>query len=119
MSLTANLGMSKYKSTREAFSTLKNLAQASGWSHDVLSRLAISRSLQVEGRPEQASGEDGGKELNGSTFFHHAEDQDYLPWVAAMIAQHAGRQFKNRDEACELVTAHWHRGLKILIDKKV
>lgn len=55
-----------------------------------------------------------GKELRGETLFRSKQDSDYLPWVAAMIAEHSGRPFRNDDEAVELVLAHWHRGINLL-----
>lgn len=108
------LQMSRYKSTADADRTLSRLSQASGWQDHVISRLAISRSLQDPSPPEAVGRERKGKELRGETLFHSKRDSAYLPWVAAMIAQHAGRPFTNDDEAVEWVLAHWHRGLELL-----
>ena len=115
MALITYMGMGKYKSTEEANDTLKRLSQASGWHDHVLSRLALTRSLQDSNAPLSVEGPRKGKELNGSTFFRANEEPDFLPWIMAMIAQHLGRPFRNDDEASDLVIAHWHRGLGLLV----
>jgi len=115
MPLIRSLELSRYKSTTSADDALSQLSGASGWPDHVLSRLAISRSLQEPPEPEPAASERKGKELRGETLFRSKQDPDYLPWVAAMIAQHADRPFRTDDEAVNLVLAHWHRGLELLV----
>lgn len=114
MPLIRNLEISRYKSTIAADESLSRLAQASGWPDHVLSRFAISRSLQERGIPETVDGERKGKELRGETLFRSKQDSDYLPWVAAMIAQHSGRPYQKDEDAIDLIIAHWHRGIRLL-----
>lgn len=116
MPLIRHLEISRYRSTKAANEKLTRLAQASGWPDHVVSRLALSRSLQLKTRPDVVPTERKGKELRGETFFHSKHDSDYLPWVAAMIAQHNGCSYTSDDEAAELVLAHLHRGLDLLCD---
>ncbi len=116
MPLIRNLEISRYKSTATADESLTRLAQASGWPDHVLSRFAISRSLQDRSKPDLVDGERKGKELRGETLFRSKQDSDYLPWVAAMIAQHACRPYRNDDEAIDLIIAHWHRGILLLVE---
>lgn len=114
MPLIRHLGISRYRSTKEANEKMTRLAQASGWLDHVISRLALSRSLQVETTPDLVQPERKGKELRGDTLFRSSQDPDYLPWLAAMIAQHKGGPFKSENEAFELVLAHLHRGIDLL-----
>lgn len=115
MPLVTHLVVARYKSTKQAEEALSELSRSSGWPDHVLSRLAISRSLQIPEPPPFIAGERKGKELRGETFFRWNQDPDYLPWVIAMIAQHLERPFKNDDEAISYVIAHWHRGLELLM----
>jgi len=114
MPLTRHLQASRFKSTAAANDILTSLSAASGWPDHVLSRLAISRSLQDPKPPDLIAGERRGKQLRGETFFRATQDPDYLPWAVAMITQHLRRPFKNDDEAEGLLDAHWHRGLTLL-----
>ena len=114
-----HLQASRFKSTESVNDILTRLSEVSGWPDNVLSRLAISRSLQVPKIPDQVQGKRKGKELRGETFFKASkdtDDPDYLPWMAAMIAQHLGRTFRGDDEAEALVDAHWHRGARLLAE---
>lgn len=114
MPLIRHLEISRFKSTVDVDEGLKKLSEASGWPDHVISRLAIARSLQVPKIPEHIGSERKGKELRGETFFRSKQDPDFLPWLAAMVAQHSGKVFSNDDAAVELVVAHWHRGLLLL-----
>lgn len=114
MPLITRLVSTRYKSTVDAERALARLSQASGWRDHLLSRLAISRSLQVRSAPDVPSRERKGKELRGETLLNQKHDPDYVPWVAAMIAQHAGRGFRSDEDAIDLIHAHWHRGLALL-----
>jgi hypothetical protein len=114
MPLTRSLEITRYKSTKEANESLTHLAQLSGWPDHMLSRLAISRSLRISTVPSPPPRDRKGKELRGQTLFQARHDPDYLPWIAAMIAQHTGRPFRSDDEAVELILAHWHRGVDLL-----
>jgi hypothetical protein len=106
--------MSRYKSTEDANRRLTALARAGGWPDHLVSRMAVARSLREPSSPARVTSDRKGKELRGETFFHYAEDSASLPWFVAMVAEHAGRAYRDEDEALELIIAHWHRGLILL-----
>lgn len=114
MPLIRHLEISRYKSTEQARQTLNTLNQLSGLQDHVLSRLAIMRSLSETSPPPRVSGERSGKELRGETLFRSSQDPAFLPWCAAMIAEHGGEAFEDDDRAFDLVIDHWHRGLTLL-----
>lgn len=114
MPLIRHLEISRYKSTEAANRLLSKLAQASGWRDDLISRLSVARSLREKTPPDLAPDERKGKELRGETFFRSSQDPAFLPWAAAMIAEHTATAYEDDDEAFEMVVAHWHRGLNLL-----
>lgn len=115
MPVIRHLEISRYKSTEEANRQLSALSRASSWPDHVITRLAVTRSLRDPAPPTAANRDrKGGKELRGETFFRSTQDSAFLPWCAAMVAEHAKRAFRDDDDALELVVAHWHRGLSLL-----
>ena len=115
MPVIRHLEISRYKSTEDANRQLTALSRASSWPDHVLTRLAVTRSLRDPSTPPLvARDRKGGKELRGETFFRSTQDSAFLPWCAAMIAEHAKRHFSDDADAFELVLAHWHRGLSML-----
>jgi DNA sulfur modification protein DndE len=115
MPVIRHLEISRFKSTEDANRQLSALSRASSWPDHVITRLAVARSLREPTEPPEVPRErKGGKELRGETFFRSTQDSAFLPWCAAMIAEHAKRAFRDDNDAFDLVIAHWHRGLTLL-----
>jgi DNA sulfur modification protein DndE len=114
MRLTRQLEHRRYKSTEAMNQVLSLLAQKTGWRDDVLTRLALARSLREPSLPPMADATRKGKELRGQTFFGGVDKPAVLPWFVALIAEHAGKRIESEDEAFELIVAHWHRGMELL-----
>lgn len=114
MSIIRRLEQRHYKSTRDADARLKRLSHLTGWPDHVITRLALTRSLRDPSIPPGPGTDRAGKELRGGTFFGSSHHPAFLPWSAAMLAEHAGRSYEDDDDAHELVAAHWHRGIAML-----
>jgi DNA sulfur modification protein DndE len=114
MPLTTQILMRRYKSTEQAGDKLAELSSATGWRDDVISRLAIARSLREPRAPPRVKGARRGKELQGGTLFKWQDDTAVLPWFVALVAEHAGKRLETEEETYELIVAHWHRGLDLL-----
>src|SRR5207244_4016799 len=133
MGITSQLLVRRYKSTEEANAKLSRLAQATSWRDDLLSRLAIARSLREPAAPPKVDAARKGKELRGETLFRYGHDTPQrsesqqrheaqsrrdpaiLPWFVALVTEHHGKSLQSDDEAFDLILAHWHRGLDLLI----
>jgi DNA sulfur modification protein DndE len=115
MSLTTQLLMRRYKSTEETDKKLTGLAQQTGWRDHVISRLAIARSLREPAAPPKVEGTRKGKELQGGTLFCWQENPRILPWLVALFTEHQGKRLSSEEEAFDLLLAHWHRGVDLLL----
>ncbi|MBI2808679.1 MAG: DndE family protein [Planctomycetes bacterium] len=133
MGITSQLLVRRYKSTEEANAKLSRLAQATSWRDDLLSRLAIARSLREPAAPPRVEAARKGKELRGETLFRYGHetqqrhgaqqrhdsqprrDPAILPWFVALLAEHHGKALQSDEEAFDLILAHWHRGLDLLV----
>ena len=114
MSIIRRLESRRYKSSEEAKRRLDKLSHTSGWPDHLLTRLAMARSLRDSSIPVAIDLDRKGKELRAETFFGSSDHPGFLPWCAAMIAEHAGKPYGDDDEAFEAIVAHWHRGLELL-----
>ena len=65
MAVTNQLLMRRYRLTEEASAWQTALAQRTGWREATVSRLALARSLHVEGAPLRVEGPRRGKEHRG------------------------------------------------------
>jgi DNA sulfur modification protein DndE len=115
MSLTTQLLMRRYKSTEDTDKKLTDLARRTGWRDHVITRLAVARSLREAGVPPKVDGARKGKELQGGTLFRWQENPATLAWYVALLTEHHGKQIASDDEAFELLLAHWHRGIELLV----
>ncbi len=114
MPLTTQILMRRYKCTEQAGNKLTELSTKTSWRDDIISRLAIARSLRESETPPLIKGTRKGKELQGGTFFKWQDDTAILPWFVALVAEHAGKRLQSDEEAYDLIIAHWHRGLDLL-----
>ena len=96
---------------------LKSLAKIFGTTEDLISRLAISYSLQMGPLPEdwKPSHLEGamevltGKSIRGKTMF-----KEDLSLFLVMLAHHEPKA--NIENARELFVGHWERGIEHLLD---
>jgi DNA sulfur modification protein DndE len=114
MAVTNQLLMRRYRLTEEASAWQTALAQRTGWREATVSRLALARSLHVEGAPLRVEGPRRGKEHRGEALFRYHEDPGFLPWAVAVTVEHLGRPVADEDELHDLIIAHLHRGLALL-----
>jgi hypothetical protein len=120
MIFTRQIEYRNYRSTAEANAQLTRLATLTGWRDDILSRLAIARSLRDPGSPPTIPPTRKGKEIQGKTLFRSVReggDPALLPWFFALATEHRGQAFGTDDEAYEAIIAHWHRGLGLLMQE--
>lgn len=96
---------------------LKALAKIFGTSEDLISRLAISYSLQLGALPEgwEPNHLEGamevltGKSIRGKTMF-----KDDISLFLVMLAHHEPNA--NIEDARDLFVGHWERGVEHLLD---
>ena len=96
---------------------LKSLAKIFGTTEDLISRLAISYSLQMGPLPEdwKPSHLEGamevltGKSIRGKTMF-----KEDLSLFLVMLAHHEPKA--NIEDARELFVGHWERGIELISD---
>jgi DNA sulfur modification protein DndE len=116
MAIISHLKNRRFKSTEEVKHALAELGRRTGWRDDLISRLALSRSLNEAAAPPLLdASRKGGKELRCETLFRTTEDLAILPYYVALIVEHSAATPKSDDEVYELIIAHWHRGVLLLL----
>lgn len=78
---------------------------------NIPARLAIARSLAVTDTPPKPSG-DLGRSIKGETLF--GTGPDLASWISLLIERHGGAPASLK-EFQALVSAHWARGMNILV----
>ena len=113
------LNTASFRTTREADQQCDRLKTALGYKVNYLvARLAIARSLALAKPPSDdfkasEDDEDAGRTIRGQQLF--GEGAEAAAWMALLV-QRAGRHDLSKRDLQSLVSAHWRRGAKRLID---
>ena len=112
-----DLPTSTFSTTRSADQLCAELTTQLGWRHRyVAARLAIARSLSLATAPRPPTAEeqeDVAIPVRGMQLF--GEGSDPATWLA-LITQRSGGHSMSKPTFRALVTAHWMRGAKLLMD---
>ncbi|HZG86242.1 DNA sulfur modification protein DndE [Paenibacillus sp.] len=100
----------RLKTSRETAERLKTLQNSTGYTPNILSRIAVSLSLRESGEIHHANVKDqGGLEFNRNTL---TGTYDYI--FKALITQYEGREVTDEEYFPGLFLAHLERGVKLL-----
>lgn len=99
----------RLKTTNDTAEKLKFLHNATGITPNILSRIAVAFSLQIESQPEPVQGESNGIEFNRHTL---TGEMDVI--YKSLIKQHLGRSISERDYFPDLFNAHLTRGIQLV-----
>lgn len=98
----------RLKTSKTTGEILKNLNNATGLTWNILSRIAVSLSLNDPTPPELVEDKNG-VDINRNTM---TGEYDYI--YKAMITQHAGRVITEDEYFPDLFNAHLERGIHLL-----
>lgn len=113
------LNTTSFRTTREADQQCDRLKTALGYKVNYLvARLAIARSLALAKPPSDDlkandDDDDAGRTIRGQQLF--GEGAEAAAWMALLV-QRTGRQDLSKRDLQALVSAHWRRGAKRLVD---
>ncbi|MFN7252940.1 MAG: DNA sulfur modification protein DndE [Anaerobacillus sp.] len=99
----------RLKTTKYTSDKLKQLQSTTSITPNILSRMAVSLSLNQNEVPEIPKPEAGGLEFNRNTL---TGEYDFI--YKAMITQHADREISDDDYFPNLFNAHLERGIRLL-----
>ncbi len=99
----------RLKTTKYTSDKLKQLQSTTNITPNILSRIAVSLSLNQEEVPEIPKAEAGGLDFNRNTL---TGEFDYI--YKAMITQHAEREISDNEFFPDLFNAHLERGIRLL-----
>jgi len=99
----------RLKTTAETADILKALHNATGITPNILSRIAISLSLNIKAITELVESDNKGIEFNRHTL---TGEHDMV--YKALIKQHYGNDISEKDYFPDLFNAHLARGVKLL-----
>jgi hypothetical protein len=101
-----------FRATAEADEIAQYVKDSLGFgAFNIPARLAIARSLAVADAPPKARGELG-RSIKGETLF--GTGPDLASWISLLIERNGGTPSSLKDLQ-SLVTAHWTRGMNILV----
>lgn len=98
----------RLRTSKQTEELLKKLSDSTGYTWNVLSRIAVALSLKISSEPKQVS-ETSGVDIARNTM---TGEYDYI--YKALITQHAGRIVSDEEYFPNLFNAHLERGIIIL-----
>jgi len=99
----------RLKTTEETAELLRTLHSSTGLTPNILSRLAIALSLNIQEIPNIIAGENNGIEFN-----RHTLTGEHDAVYKALIKQHYGKDLSEEEYFPDLFNAHLTRGIKLL-----
>ena len=98
----------RLKTSKQTEEILKKLSASTGYTWNVLSRIAVSLSLQIPTMPEKVT-DTAGVDIARNTM---TGEYDYV--YKSLITQHAGHAISEDDYFPDLFNAHLERGISLL-----
>ncbi|WP_375105963.1 DndE family protein [Lysinibacillus fusiformis] len=98
----------RLKTSKETGEILKSLQNSTGLTWNILSRIAVSLSLNDPEQPPTV------KDTSGVDIHRNAMTGDYDYVYKALIRQHAGYHVKEEDYFPDLFNKHLERGILLL-----